>query len=140
MEWLSSQHLKVLETTKNYLQLGKLSDESLNYILLEYIKRDYAKPAVVNTILENYFNRKSHSPLQYLQSPNLAPLKKVWEQHHHKLRPTKLEKITSIHNLVATTVTSPPAREERTSGADVSKGIGSYNCVSVQLTSQLFRP
>jgi hypothetical protein len=39
VEWLSQQKLKPLESTKNYLQLSKLSDFSLNFILLEYLKK-----------------------------------------------------------------------------------------------------
>lgn len=34
IKWLTAQDLRILESTKNYLQLGKMSDYSINFILL----------------------------------------------------------------------------------------------------------
>jgi hypothetical protein len=78
--------LKALESTKNYLQLGKLSEDSLNYLLAEYLRMqgETAEP-VINHILENYFNRKSLRPADYFLPPALAPLRAIWEKYHHKL-------------------------------------------------------
>lgn len=59
--------LRTLESSKNYLQLGKLSPESLNYLLLNYLNKEgLAAAKTINTILENYFNRKSIRPADYL--------------------------------------------------------------------------
>lgn len=71
-----SNHLKALESSKNYLQLGKLSAGNLNYLLLNYLSKEPNKARkTVNTILENYFNRKSIRPADYLDQQELAPLK-----------------------------------------------------------------
>lgn len=143
VEWLSSQHLKILESTKNYLQLGKLNDESLNFLLMSYLKKEQAKTTVVNTILENYFNRKGYSPIGYFQKPDLIPLKEVWEKHHHRLKGMKIDKITSIHNLIATTVTSPRGTkregEQPKTATRPKKSLGDFNCVSLNLTGDAFK-
>ena len=58
--------LKVLESSKNYLQLGKISDESLNTLLMAFIDTHSEREHnVINHILENYFNRKSYRPSDY---------------------------------------------------------------------------
>lgn len=63
-----STKLKTLESSKNYLQLGKLSKEHLNYLLLRYLARgEPDAPKTINTILENYINRKSYRPAEYLE-------------------------------------------------------------------------
>lgn len=62
---------------------------------------------VVNTVLENYFNRKGHSPNQYFKSSQLSPLKSIWDEHHHRFKGIRLEKINSINNLTKTAITSP---------------------------------
>ena len=87
VDWLTQQKLKPLESTKNYLQLSKLSDFSLNYILLEFIGKEKNSDLVVNVIMENYFNRKGYSPHEYLQKAELAPLNKIWESFHYRLKP-----------------------------------------------------
>ena len=46
-----------------------MSDFSINLILLEFLKKKPELSPVANTIMENYFNRKGHSPNIYFQSP-----------------------------------------------------------------------
>jgi hypothetical protein len=108
VEWLGVQKLRILESTKNYLQLGKMSDESLNFILLDFLKRHPEHSPVANTVLENYLNRKGHSPNNYLQPPHLAPLKALWDHHHYRFKALRLDKVNSINHLMATTSTTSP--------------------------------
>lgn len=78
--------LQELQSSKNYLQLGKLSKDHLNQLLLSYLALEGSKAAkTINTILENYINRKSYRPADYLQEEKLQPLKTIWEDFHHKI-------------------------------------------------------
>lgn len=80
------QQLRTLTNSKNYLQLGKLSPPHLNSLLLTYLSNNSPDAAnTVNTVLENYLNRKALRPADYLADPQLLPLKILWEQFHHKL-------------------------------------------------------
>jgi hypothetical protein len=100
MELHFAGRLKVLESSKNYLQLGKLSDGTLNRLLLEFAAREgEGGEGVVNHILENYFNRKSYRPVDYFNDASLAPLRAIWEKFHHKVSVRRLEKTTSIQEL-----------------------------------------
>ena len=67
IDWLGKQQLRLLESTKNYLQLGKMTDFTINYILLRILEKQPELASSVNTVLENYFNRKGHSPNIYFQ-------------------------------------------------------------------------
>ena len=49
----------MLSSSKNYLQLSKITQETLNGLLLGFIEnneRDITDP-IINSILENYFGR-----------------------------------------------------------------------------------
>jgi hypothetical protein len=75
--------LKLLEDTRNYLQLSKISPEAFNVIVQEFWNRfGESEGKVINNVLENYFNRNNVKPLIYLRShlPKLLPL---WLKYHH---------------------------------------------------------
>ena len=61
--------LRMLESSKSYLQLGRVSNESFNCLLLAFIKSNGNDNKVVNSVMENYFNRNNIKPLTYLQAP-----------------------------------------------------------------------
>jgi hypothetical protein len=55
--------LKILESSKNYLQLNKLSQITLANLLLDFhvLKVDKGDQ-IISHIMENYFNRKNIRP------------------------------------------------------------------------------
>lgn len=78
--------LTSLSSNKNYLQLGKITSHYLNELLLQYCKIEgKIGEKTINTILENYFNRKGIRPAEYLENVELEPLKLIWEDFHHKI-------------------------------------------------------
>jgi len=76
----------VLASTKNYLQLNKLSQNTLNNLLLEYseLKGEQAD-STINSIIENYLGRNDLRPNDYFIQPNLEPLLIIWEKFHHSI-------------------------------------------------------
>jgi transposase-like protein len=60
--------------------------------------------------MENYFNRKSIRPADYLQAEKLQSLRNIWEKYHHKItgRNTKIDKIPSIAELTKTISSNYP--------------------------------
>lgn len=124
--------LKVFESSKNYLQLGKISDESLNTLLLAFLDTR-GEPAhnVVNHILENYFNRKSYRPTDYFSRYPIAALESVWEKYHQKtpIRFTRpLEKTVSAYDL----------KESATYRSQIQTQKQISNLRSTNIASQIF--
>jgi hypothetical protein len=60
----------MLASTKNYLQLNKISHNTLNRLLLEYsdLKGEEADQTV-NSIIENYLGRNDIRPNDYFTQP-----------------------------------------------------------------------
>jgi hypothetical protein len=76
--------LRLLEESKNYLQLAKIEDETFNVVLLEFLSRyGEGECKILNNVMENYFNRKSIKPMVYLRNPALSRLMQVWLKYHH---------------------------------------------------------
>lgn len=59
----------MLESNKSYLQLGKVSSETFNCLLLTFLRSNGNDNKVVSSVMENYFNRNNIKPLHYLQPP-----------------------------------------------------------------------
>jgi hypothetical protein len=78
--------LATLASTKNYLQLNKITQNTLNTLLLEYsqLKGEEADQTI-NSIIENYLGRNSLRPNDYFSQPGLEPLLGIWEKYHHTL-------------------------------------------------------
>lgn len=61
--------LKILESSKNYLQLNKLSEATLSSLLLDFHALKVEKgDQIINHIMENYFNRKNIRPGVYFRN------------------------------------------------------------------------
>lgn len=68
METHLENKLRVLEDSKNYLQLSKIENQTFNILLLSFLQRhgdSYSK--TLNNVMENYFNRKAIKPIVYLK-------------------------------------------------------------------------
>jgi hypothetical protein len=100
--------LKFLEDSRSYLQLNKLSDETFNFIISEFIRR-YGETdcKVLNNVMENYFNRKNVKPMAYFKQYGLVKLQTVWMKYHH-VPSSELMKIKS-----SPTISSPDHENSR---------------------------
>lgn len=78
--------LSLLASTKNYLQLNKLSPKTLNTLLLDFseIHGDKADQTI-NTIMENYLGRTEIRANDYFMQPGMEPLLHIWEKYHHSI-------------------------------------------------------
>jgi hypothetical protein len=75
--------LRLLEDTRNYLQLSKVSPTTFNVLIGEFWTRfGEAESKVLNNVLENYLNRNNLKPLIYLRA-NLPKLLPLWLKYHH---------------------------------------------------------
>lgn len=82
-----SSNLSVLSSSKNYLQLSKISQGTLNKLLLGFIEVNdptLADP-IINSILENYLGRNELRPNDFFVKPELEPLQMIWEKYHHSI-------------------------------------------------------
>ena len=71
--------LAALQDSRSFLQIGKLSSDTFNCLLEEYMGRTAGGNArTLNNVMENYFNKKGIKPAQYLQSHNLIRLLAIW--------------------------------------------------------------
>ena len=70
--------MKLLENNKNYLQLNKISIDTLNTILIEYEDLfGEESHQTINNVLENFLNRNNLSASIYF-TPEIEVLKKIW--------------------------------------------------------------
>lgn len=100
---------------------------------------------VVNHILENYFNRKSYRPADYFVSPELSPLRQIWEKFHHKVlirQQSKLEKACSTQEIKETVPIVMSTRHSNTVGSKFGRlaNLPAISTQSVNLTSNMVHP
>lgn len=88
--------LKILESSKNYLQLNKLSETTLASLLLDFHNLKVEKgDQIINHIMENYFNRKNIRPAIFFANEQYDELRKIWETYHHKITTMNIELTTA---------------------------------------------
>lgn len=83
--------LAALQDSRSFLQIGKLSSDTFNALLEEYMSRTAGgNPRTLNNVMENYFNKKGIKPAQYLQAHNLIRLLAIWVEYHHSCQQLSL--------------------------------------------------
>ena len=83
LEYLKQYHfqnnLRALEDNRNFLQLSKISLDTLIPLLVEYhaFANDKAN-ATINNIMENYFNRNNIRATDFFKEYEVEPLMIIW--------------------------------------------------------------
>lgn len=96
-------NLKCLEDNRKFLQLNKISLETLVPILLEYHRKMGENGnTTINNILENYFNRNNIRPADFFEEYDFEFLQVIWEQFHHSLQITekRVNKFKSSQSII----------------------------------------
>lgn len=78
--------LRVLQDSKNYLQLNKITPDTFTSLTTQFssICSESDWP-ILNTIMENYFNRIGIKAVSYFQSNNCNKLAQIWSKFHHMM-------------------------------------------------------